>query len=227
MNCNLVLALATRRIQNLVQCNEEQDSEIRRLAIDEINAHQQQIGDLGFFEKDDFSLDEDPLFASFLQAGAARVQVPVRPGFEERIVTYASTGRLWTAEGSLVNGSEGGEEGDGQDLHLSVLDELKSQTGNNNVEGVGTVSVTQGSSAVTGAGTSFTGNDRRRRISIGGATYVIKSVTDATHLTLTTPYDGATEVDLGYSLGGTLIGEPWEVKQPTNLVKLDSAVTIT
>jgi hypothetical protein len=169
--------------------------------------------------------DDDPLYASFLQAGAARVQVPVRPGFEERIVTYASTGRLWTAEGAVVSGGEG-EGDDEQDLHLSVLDELRGQTGNNNVEGVGTVSVTQGSAAVVGDGTAFTDADRRRRISIGGFVYLIKTVTDATHVTLTEPYAGATDSGLGYALGGVLVGEPWEVRLPTNLVKLDSSLPI-
>ena len=37
--------------------------------------------------------DDDPLFGQFLRAGAARVQVPVRQGFEEAIITYLSTGQ--------------------------------------------------------------------------------------------------------------------------------------
>ena len=38
----------------------------------------------------------DPIFQKFLQAGAARVQVPVRPGFEEAVLHYMRTGEIWT-----------------------------------------------------------------------------------------------------------------------------------
>jgi hypothetical protein len=37
----------------------------------------------------------DPLFAAFLQAGAARVVVPVRPGFEAVVNAYLGTGEIW------------------------------------------------------------------------------------------------------------------------------------
>ncbi|MEU3626717.1 hypothetical protein [Amycolatopsis coloradensis] len=39
--------------------------------------------------------DPDPDFAAFLRAGAARVQVPVRPGFEAAVAYYAQTGVIW------------------------------------------------------------------------------------------------------------------------------------
>ena len=39
--------------------------------------------------------DPDPDFAAFLKAGAARVQVPVRPGFESALSYYCQTGKLW------------------------------------------------------------------------------------------------------------------------------------
>jgi hypothetical protein len=166
--------------------------------------------------------DGDPLFAAFLRAGAARVQVPVRPGFVKQIIPYALHGAQWTGEGTIVNT----EDGEPDPLHLSVIDELKSQTGNSNLEGVGTLAVTQGSASVTGTGTAFTLDDERRRIVIGGVTYVIKRAPDATTITLTTPYAGATDDAIGYALGGTLVGEPWEVKLPTDLVKLDDSLTI-
>lgn len=166
--------------------------------------------------------DDDALFGRFLQAGAARVQVPVRRGFEESIITYLGLSQPWPGEGSIVHGDEDGPD----ELHLSVLDELKSQTGNNNTEGVGTLSVTQGSVTVAGAGTAFTADDRNRRISIRGVTHLIRSVAGATSITLDQPYAGATESDLHYATGGKLVGEPWEVKLPTNLVKLDASLPI-
>lgn len=39
--------------------------------------------------------DTDPLFGAFLRAGAARVVVPVRPGFEQAIDHFMSTGEIW------------------------------------------------------------------------------------------------------------------------------------
>ena len=38
---------------------------------------------------------EDPLFQSFLQAGAARVLVPVQPSFSEAVLYYQLTGEIW------------------------------------------------------------------------------------------------------------------------------------
>jgi uncharacterized repeat protein (TIGR01451 family) len=73
--------------------------------------------------------------------------------------------------------------------------------------GPGTVAVTNGSNAVVGTGTTFTNyfvvGDR---ITIAGVGYTIQSITDNTHLTLTTNYLGATgsaaysAPDFGYNL---------------------------
>jgi hypothetical protein len=166
--------------------------------------------------------DDDPLFARFLQAGAARVQVPVRLGFEAGVLTYLATGELWNADGTLVN-----SDGTTPDpVQVSILDELRSQLGDNSVEGVGRVTVSHNSPNVTGTGTMFTADDEDRRIMIGGRTHVIRSVVDAQNIRLTTGYGGDSASGLGYSLGGRLVGEPWEVKLPTDLVKLDSSLVI-
>jgi hypothetical protein len=39
--------------------------------------------------------DPDPEFAAFLKAGAARVQVPVRPGFEKAVAHFCQYGEIW------------------------------------------------------------------------------------------------------------------------------------
>jgi hypothetical protein len=167
--------------------------------------------------------DEDPLFARFLTAGAARVQVPVRRGFEARVLTYLATGELWTGDGTLVNSDDGAPD----QLHLSILDELRSQLGDNTVRGPGTITVSKSSANVTGNGTAFTADDVDRRIRFGGRTYVIKTVVDEQTITLATPYPGESAAGISYSLGGKLVGEPWEVKLPTNLVKLDNMLVIS
>jgi hypothetical protein len=166
--------------------------------------------------------DDDPLFAQFLQAGAARVQVPVRLGFEENVLSYLSTGEIWAGEGTVISTDGGAPD----PLHLSIIDELKSQTGDNNIDGVGTLTVTHDSAAVAGEATEFTSDDESRRIIIGGSTYVIGSVQDALTITLTTPFAGVSAAGVAYATGGKLVGQPWEVKLPTDLIKLDNSLVI-
>jgi len=60
--------------------------------------------------------NDDPLFRSFLQSGMARSIITVRPGFEEAVMHYMETGIIW-------NGGEVPVIGD--DLHLSIIEELK------------------------------------------------------------------------------------------------------
>jgi hypothetical protein len=42
--------------------------------------------------------DADPQFEAFLRAGAARVVVPARPGFEAALAHYHETGDVWMGE---------------------------------------------------------------------------------------------------------------------------------
>ena len=64
--------------------------------------------------------DADPLFEAFLKAGAARVVVPVRPGFETALDHYMSTGETWN----------GGElPAIGSDDYVPILVEISEQLG--------------------------------------------------------------------------------------------------
>jgi hypothetical protein len=58
----------------------------------------------------------DQLFRSFLQSGMARTVVSVRPGFEEAVMYFMTTGKIW-------NGGQVPAIGD--DLYLSIVEELK------------------------------------------------------------------------------------------------------
>ncbi|WP_336719987.1 hypothetical protein [Chryseobacterium indologenes] len=62
----------------------------------------------------------DPVFKAFLQSGMARVVVTVRPGFEGAVQFYLATGKIW-------NGGEVPVIGD--DLYLSIVDEMKQPKG--------------------------------------------------------------------------------------------------
>jgi hypothetical protein len=60
--------------------------------------------------------DADPQFADFLQAGWARVSIPVRPWFEKAIAHYFETGEIW----------DGGDVPDiNSPLYVSILTEVE------------------------------------------------------------------------------------------------------
>jgi len=64
--------------------------------------------------------DVDPQFVDFITAGAARVIVPARLGFEGAIDHFMKTGDVWM----------GGElPGIGDDLYLPIIEEMKEQLG--------------------------------------------------------------------------------------------------
>lgn len=64
--------------------------------------------------------DPDLDFAAFLKAGAARVQIPVRPGFEKAIAYYCQTGYIW--EGNDVPLI-------GDDLYVPIINEITENLG--------------------------------------------------------------------------------------------------
>jgi hypothetical protein len=68
--------------------------------------------------------DADPLFLNFLQSGAARVMIPVRPGFEKNVMHFLRTRQVW--EGAEAPGID-------SPIYLGMVEELKSPVGD--VEG--------------------------------------------------------------------------------------------
>ncbi|WP_299883574.1 hypothetical protein [uncultured Lacinutrix sp.] len=67
----------------------------------------------------------DPLFQAFLQSGMARTIVPIRPGFEDAVNWYMSTGEIWNGQGLITDQDD--------DLYISVAEEM--QTIEGEVEG--------------------------------------------------------------------------------------------
>jgi hypothetical protein len=62
--------------------------------------------------------DLDPEFEAFLKAGAARVVVPARPGFEAALAHYHETGEIWLgADGPEMFG----------EMYLSIVDEVSAR----------------------------------------------------------------------------------------------------
>ena len=63
--------------------------------------------------------DTDPQFEAFLKAGAARVVVPARPGFEAALAHYHETGDVWMGEEMPDMFS---------DNYVSIIAEIKAAT---------------------------------------------------------------------------------------------------
>ena len=164
--------------------------------------------------------DADSLFEAFMTAGAARVNVPVRPGFEAAVNAFLSTGQLpWNAD-------DGTPTVVGSEPFISIADEMKAQSGAVDVKSGGRVSVSQGSRQVTGTGTDFNEDDADREITLGGAVYMIASVQDSDELTLESDYLGADLVSAVYSIGAKAVGVPWTVRIPTSLVMLQATADL-
>lgn len=64
--------------------------------------------------------DADPVFTSFLQAGAARVLVPTRRGFADSVNYFLATQRIWNGKNPPIPGDP---------IWISIVDELKAQEG--------------------------------------------------------------------------------------------------
>jgi len=64
--------------------------------------------------------DADPDFVAFLKAGAARVQVPVRPGFERAVAHFCQFGEIWEGhDAPLID----------DDLFVPIIDEITESLG--------------------------------------------------------------------------------------------------
>lgn len=159
--------------------------------------------------------DNDPLFEKFLQAGAARVQVPIRLGFEELILNYIQSGGTpWEGENAPQFDNEN------KDFVLSMLEEIKEQMGVTAEARTGTIEVVNGANEVVGTGTDFSEQDTDREIIIALKSYRIAEVISETEILLREPYSGESQSELGFSIGVKFVGEPWTVTIPTNLVYL-------
>jgi hypothetical protein len=167
--------------------------------------------------------DMDPLFEKFLQAGSARVQVPIRSGFVSSILNFIQNGGTpW-----LLNDAPQ-VEGDAGEPFISMIEEIKAAHGFEfNEKNPGTISVTNGSKIVAGVETNFITpdsesriDDESREIIIEGKSYRIQSVESTTSITLREAYGGESKQGIGYYLGAKFVGEVWEELIPTALVYL-------
>lgn len=160
--------------------------------------------------------DTDPLFAQFLRAGFAHVQLPVRSDFQD-VVDYTFAPENWSGN-QWIGSDPPGFERDGA---LSVEEEMLFQTGGNTfVQGPGFVSLVTDSDMVAGTNTAFTADDVDRELRVKETDYRILDVISETQVRIG-PSKPSSDVNQAiYALGPKLVGLPWEIIVPTTLVYL-------
>jgi hypothetical protein len=179
--------------------------------------------------------DVDPLHARFLQAGAARVVVPVRPEYENWLNYYVQHGDVYCGADPPGVGIPG---------FLDIIDELRELQDYDGRDFNATLTVTQGETLVEASPPnppSWKGfrmpdppddpqneHDENRRIYIDMKPYRIAEVVSETEIRLAEPYQlpkgyqgPATRTDVPFAMGARYLGAPWEVRLPTTLVVLE------
>lgn len=170
----------------------------------------------------------DPRHNAFLRAGAARVVVPVTPGYEARVLHYLDS--VGKSELDRIISSVPTEPDDippgsnAEDLWLELLTNYKEDL----ALGHGTLAVEHGNDLVTintddtEATWQVRERDLGRELYIGSYQYTIASLVADNRLQfhLNKPYEGETHTRASYATGSVPYGPPWLVRLPTNLVVL-------
>lgn len=184
---------------------------------------------------------DDPIFEQFLRAGFAKIQVPIRPGFEEQVLYFTANGEIWLGQDTPPL--------PGDSYYVSMAQEIREQKGNFYTDRDGSLTVTKGSNIVILTGTDhywYAGDplasppvpagvdqlnidsDKDREIIIDCKVYRIVDIqedtADPNHTTwnikVERSYEGDDASDLKWSTGALFVGAPWEFATPTKLVWL-------
>ncbi|MEO5658743.1 MAG: hypothetical protein ABIQ90_02950 [Polaromonas sp.] len=154
----------------------------------------------------------DAQFKAFLSAGAARVQVPIRRGYEAHATYFfANLGLLpfeqrvpWLASMRPIAEDLAADAREGFDV------------------GKGKLSVAANSSALSGVNTLFRDpEDVDREIRIGGKIYILQQIKSATEAVIVPAYQGTALNKVSYELGGIVVGPAFPLKLATTLVAID------
>lgn len=174
----------------------------------------------------------DPLFDKFLMSGAARVQVPVRPGLESVFSWFLKTGQIW--------GATGEPPVSGDDDYVAMIQELKEADQCDYSDRPGLIAAVQGSDTLTLTGSTFywdlvndqpatlaLDNDVDREILVNFKVFRIVKVEQTNAgdnstwtITIDQPYPGASQNNMKHAVGAVFVGAPWEIVVPTELVYL-------
>lgn len=164
----------------------------------------------------------DPRFQAFLQAGAARVIVPVTPGYEDKVMSFldpeSEEDELGRILGPVREEAPQAGESPFRDIWIELLNAHKPDM----ARGSGTLKLTQGSDqAAINADSNWRASDRDkdREIVIDGEVYRVAEVSGQ-GLTLDRPYEGESTEAAIYAAGSVPFGPAWTVNVPTTLVVL-------
>ncbi len=168
--------------------------------------------------------DNDPLFEQFLKAGYAKVEVPIRPGYENEVFERVTVSTNFGTEADTSTLPDNDEA----ENYLSVFTEVIESLGHDfGEQPPGTISIDHETKIVTGTDTNFTDDLVDREIIIDLRSYRIRKVSSETELTLDRLYRSEKTVpaeqnldNVGFWLGPKFEGEPWLVEVPTSLVIL-------
>lgn len=159
---------------------------------------------------------------AFLQAGAARVVVPVTPGYEERVLNYLDSDPADPEIVRIAAPAPGEIPADSQNpqLWLDLIVEKNADL----ALGSGTLAVKKGSDLVTiNPDSHWVPSDRdlRRDVYIGGERYqVAEALPVSQQVRLDRNYEQADDAHAVYATGSVPYGAPWLVRIPTELVIL-------
>ena len=177
----------------------------------------------------------DATYEAFLQSGAARVIVPVTPGYERRLLCYLNfqdselatqiPGMDTPCPGDPLEPGHDTATPDFYDVGLDILTERHGEL----ILGTGSLSIVHGETQITINPDSLwiaDGRDIGRELQIAGIDYEINDVASETTLILDRPILTETDPIAPYVAGSMRYGSPWQVRVPTALtVLVEEAVT--
>jgi len=174
----------------------------------------------------------DPLFDKFLMSGAARVQVPIRPGLEAVFSWFLKTSQIWGATGKPP------VAGDAD--YVAMIQELKEANQGDYSDRPGLVEAVKASDTLALTDSTFywdfvankpatltLDNDIDREILVNFKVYRIVKVEQAVvgdnskwNVTIDQPYPDPSAKNMKHAVGALYVGSPWEIVVPTELVYL-------
>jgi hypothetical protein len=167
----------------------------------------------------------DPVHQAFLQAGAARVIVPITPGFEDKVAWFLDRSNPASSELARILATPPGTPPSSsstlfRDLWVELLTDQKPDL----ARGSGTLRVTNGNADVQINPDSewkvSESRDLGREVYIVGDRYEVASVTNDSAFSLDHPFNGASDEAAVYVAGSAPFGPPWTVNVPTSLIVL-------
>jgi hypothetical protein len=167
----------------------------------------------------------DPLHQSFLKAGAARVIVPVTPGYEAKVAWFLDPSNTTASElERILTPPPGTAPPSASDSFRDLWIELLTTQKPDLARGSGTLQVKQGNASVLiNPDSNWSVSESRdlgREVYIAGERYEVTGVTNDHEFTLDRPYAGVNDPAAVYVAGSAPFGPPWTVNVPTSLVVL-------